>query len=163
MQIMTRRALLRSTALVPIAALAACNGMSAAQIGQQVAGDVSLLGTGLAGALPGLVSLKVLTGADVSKVSGLVGQLTQLASGVSSALTQTAAQPVIQQIGGVLAQIAAVAGPLLPPPWGTAIMAAQVLFPVIASAVGLISQAAPLAGPMTPDQARAALRAAAAR
>lgn len=160
---MLRRQVIRATLFLPIGLVVGCNGLTAAQVSAQVASDVSLIASGLAGALPGLASLGVISAEVVAKVGQYVGQLQQLASGVSTALSQTAAAPIVQQIGAVLSQIVAVAGPLLPPPWGTAIMAAQVLWPLIAAGVGLLTSNAPQAAAMTPDTARLTLAGLAAK
>lgn len=155
----SRREMLGLIAAVP---LAGCAGSTttANTIAQQVVSDVGLIATGLQAALPGLTTTAGVSATAVSKVSGYVTQLQSLASSVTTSLTTTSAQPVIQQIISVVGEIAAVAGPALPPPWGTAILAAEVLLPVVASAVGIAmasTSAAAAAPAMTPSMARTVL------
>lgn len=146
--------------LLAAAPLAGCAGSTTtgSVIAGQVVTDVGLIATGLAGALPGLVGAGLST-STVATVGGYVNQLQSLASSVTTALTTTSAQPVIQQVLSVVEEIAAVAGPSLPPPWGLAVSAAEVLLPVLASAVGLVmTQTATAAAPaMTPAEARLVL------
>lgn len=153
----SRRELLRNTvALSALGALAACNagGVTAANtLGQQVVSDIGLIASGLAGALPGLTGAG-LSATAIGTVSGYISQIQGLASGISTALTTTAAQPIVQQITSVLGEIVSIAGPALPPPFGEAIMAAEVLIPVIATAVGIVSTATAAAPAMSPAEAR---------
>lgn len=149
-----RRIFLRTTVLVPVGALVACAGYQSAS---QLVTDVSLIASGLQGALPGLGTAGVSASA-VAQVGKYVSQLQTLAAGVSSALSPNAS--TVQQVIAVVGQIASIAGPLLPPPWGTAIAAAEVLLPVIATAAGLVTApptAAAVAPAMTPEQARLVL------
>lgn len=155
-----RRHLLMTAALAPVAgALAACSstGSTSSMTPTQVITDIGLVAGGLAGALPGLVTAG-LPAASIASVTGLVNQIQSAADAVSASLTTTAAAPIVTQIVGVLAQIAATVGPALPAPFGTALAAAQILLPVIAAAVGLVSSAPSTAAvSMTHAEARAAL------
>lgn len=157
-----RRALLGLIAVS--AAVAGCNGLSsgvttagvAATVGAQLVADVQGLASGLQAQFPAVAS--ALTSAQATQVQGYLTTLASLASSVNTTLTATAAQPTVQQIVAVVQQIAAVAGPVLPPPWGLAISAAVSLLPVIASGVGLvIASAQTAAAPMPPAQARVVL------
>jgi len=156
---MDRRHLLATAALLPLAACAP--GQSASSVTpSQVVNDIGLIATGLTGALPAL-GLAGVSASTVATVGKYVSQISGLASSVSTALSTSAALPVVEQIGSVLQQILTVAGPLLPPPWGAAVMAAEVLLPVIESGVGMLVNAATPAPTapaplitMTPDQAR---------
>lgn len=155
----SRREVLGLIAAAPLAGCAAGTSTTANAIASQVVTDVGLIATGLAGALPGLVGAG-LSVSTVAAVGGYVNQLQSLAGSVTTALTTTSAQPVIQQILSVVEEIAAVAGPALPPPWGTAVLAAEVLLPVIASAVGIATAAGTTtaaAPAMTPAEARLVL------
>lgn len=143
--------------LIASAPLAGCAGSTTTgAIASQVVSDVGLIASGLAGALPGLTGISAST---ASTITGYVNQLTSLAGGVTTLLTATSAQPIIQQVISIVEDIAAIAGPALPPPWGTAIMAAEVLLPVLASAVGIFMPAAAAAPAMSPSQARLVLSA----
>lgn len=157
---LTRRALLRSTALIPVAVvLNGCGTNIPGQvatvtgIGAQVVADLQGLAPALQNAFPSIA--KALSSDAGDKVQGYLSQLAGLAAGINASMPTTSAQPVVQQIAGVVQQIAGVAGPLLPPPWGIAITAVSALLPVAMAAVGLLT--APQAGGMTPAQARAAL------
>jgi hypothetical protein len=158
----SRRTVLSMAAALPIAA---CAGQSASQVTQEVVSDIGLVATGLNGALPALAQVAGISASTVATVGQYVGKVQTLASGVSTALSTSSALSTVQQIGSVIGQIATVAGPLLPPPWGTAVAAAEVLLPVIEAGVGMIvnatnSTAAPgAAAPvMSPDAARLILR-----
>ena len=157
---MDRRHLLATAALLPLAACAPPGQSGSAVTPSQVVNDIGLIATGLTGALPAL-GLAGVSASTVATVGKYVSQISGLASSVSTALSTSAALPVVEQIGSVLQQILTVAGPLLPPPWGTAVMAAEVLLPVIESGVGMLVNAATPAPTapaplitMTPDQAR---------
>lgn len=157
-RMVSRREILGLLAVAPIAGCTASSTTTANTIAQQVVSDVGLIATGLQAALPGLTTTAGISATTVSKVGGYVSQLQSLASSVTTSLTTTSAQPVIQQVISVIGQIAAVAGPALPPPWGTAILAAEVLLPVIASAVGIAMASTSAAAPaMTPSMARTVL------
>jgi hypothetical protein len=146
--------LLGAAAPLALAACSATSTTSGSTVAAQVVSDIGLIGSGLSGALPGLVSAG-LPAANIASVTSLVNNIVQTAAGVSTSLSTTAAQPAINQIIGVVGQIAAIAGPALPPPWGEALTAAEILLPVVAAAVGLVlPSAAAGAAAMSPDQAR---------
>ena len=168
MREMTRRALLRSTALVPVAAVVACAGQTAAGLPAQLLSDVQTLASGVAGILPTLGAVAGIPAATVSQVGGDIAELQQAAGTLSGVATTTAAQPVVQQIEGYVNAIVGIAAPLLAAtPAGPILAAATVLLPVIEAAVGLVlppsappAAVAAAASQMTPAQARLILAAA---
>ena len=147
----TRRALLRTSALVPVAVVVACAGQTVPQALQQAAQDAALLATGLAPVIPqltGFVSASTLATAQTA-LATLKGAATQLA-GIP---TTSGAVPVVQQIEQAVNAILGIAAPLLAAtPAGPILTAASVLLPVIEAAVGMIVP--PAASNMSPDQAR---------
>lgn len=165
----TRRALLRTTALIPVVALAACSGMSTSSssvsgIASQVIQDVSLIATGLSGALPGLLSSGVVTGTVGTNIANIISKITSVASTVTSSLTTVQAQPQIQQLETLVnSLVTTAAGLSLPTPFGPALAAASVLLPVVEAGVGLLVSTATTtaAAAMTPESARLILQAAA--
>jgi hypothetical protein len=161
--IITRRRLLQTTALTaPALALAACSAgsvTSTSTVAQQVIADVSTLALGVASLLPALGTLKGIPADAIAKAGTAINTITAAATQISGTITQAQALPIIQNIGANVNTLISVLTPflgLLPPPYGTVIMAAQVLLPVIEAAVGLAVP--PAAGGMSVDHARMVLR-----
>jgi hypothetical protein len=115
--------------------------------------DVQGLASGLTAQFPSIAG--TLSSDTLTKVQAGLTTLSGLAGSLSTSMSQSGAQPVISQVVTVVGQIAQLAGPLLPPPWGLAVSAALALLPIISQAVGLA--VAPQAGGMTPEQARVIL------
>lgn len=126
---------------------------TAANVTSQLVADVQGIASGLQVQFPSIA--KALTSAQATQVQGYLGTLSSLASSIGTSLSQGAAQPKVSQIISVVQQIAGVAGPLLPPPWGIAISAAIALLPAIAAAVQLAMP--PQAGGLSVSDARRAL------
>lgn len=149
--IVSRRALLRTTALIPVAVVMACAGQSIPAVIQKAAQDASLIGSGLASVMPQLASIT--SAGTLAMAQSWLDKLNVAASQLATMPTTTAAQPVVQQIEQAVNAIVGVAAPLLAAtPAGPILTAATVLLPVIEVAVGLV--VAPAAGGMTADQAR---------
>lgn len=144
-----------SSALV----LAACQGQSTATVVQGFVQDLGLIGSGLAGALPGLVASGVVKGGALGTIQSAVANISSIAASVSTSTSVGAGQSTLQQIESLLNTIVgAAAGLPLPPPFGPALVAASVLLPVLEGLIGMVSQLkTPQAAAMTPDQARAVL------
>lgn len=152
----TRRQLLVSTALVPVAACAQLtNAITAVPA---VASDVNRIAGALQKIEPTIEALTGLAGGAKATIEATISQVSALAGQIAAASPTDVTGLVSQFAGGV----AAIAGPLLGMPFlpaavNIAINAALALVPTIEQVVGIVSapQAARVA--MTPDQARAAL------
>lgn len=129
---MNRRSLLKTTALLPVAAIAGCASFSTNfQKGLQVA---QTLADGMAGALSQLGQLGIagLTPQIAAEFGVYVGDLKQLAAKLQTALTEAQAQGVVQQIeAAVNAAIGVLAGLPLPAPISTILQAAAVALPML--------------------------------
>lgn len=151
MNTLSRRALLRATAIAPIAALMACAGQTVPQALQQAASDASLIANGLAAVMPQLSPL--VSASTLATAQGWLTKLQSAASQLAGIPTTTGAVPLVQQIEQGVNAIVGIAAPLLAAtPAGPILTAATVLLPVLETAVGLFVP--PAAGGMTPDQAR---------
>lgn len=170
MTTISRRALLRTASLLPIAgAVVACAGQTAATIAATAAQDIGLIGSGLSGALPALAASGVVSSSALSQVTGYINNIEQVATSVTTASTVAQGQSAVQQIETLLnSVVSALAGLTLPAPFGPALSAASVLLPVVETAVGLAittisSSTAAAPAPqaaMTADEARLILIAA---
>ncbi len=147
-------------AFIPIglAMLAGCNGTpgaaitTAITIGPQLVADVQGIAAKLAATFP---ALQGVTSSDVwAKVQVLLPQLGTAASALNATLTQDAAKPFVTKAVDILTQIAGIAGPWIPQPWGLMVQGAVALIPLIQAGVGLLTNTAPAAGGMAPAQAR---------
>jgi len=157
---MNRRHLLRTVALVPVAALVACNAANIQTVTKAVVNDVSLIASGLQGALPQFATVTGISTAQLATITGEVNAIVIAAGQVVEGIAANLAQPIVQQIGADFSTLqSAAAGLNLPDVLKTILAAAQVLLPVIETAVGIFVAAAP-AGGMTPARARAVLAAA---
>lgn len=170
MTMLSRRALLATTALVPAAALVACAGTTVPQALQQAAQDVLLIDNAFVAILPDLGPL--LSASTLAIVQQAVTGIQSVAAAITGATTIASAQPLVIQLeSDINAIVGAVAGLNLPGTIGQVITAASILLPVIEVALNMILPAptpamarlrAQAAG-MTPATARVILRAAAAR
>jgi maltose-binding protein MalE len=135
----TRRTL---AALLPGVALAACTtGQTNNQIAQTVLNDAVTIANSLLNVLPNLPNVPA---AVAGSVAMYAQQAIAAAQSLSTSLTQTQAQPVIQQIQ---ADVEAVASAVQPYLAGNAAASGivtdiQLALPVLLSAVGLITGAA---------------------
>lgn len=162
---LTRRALLRTTGLVPAAL--AIGGLSLVGCGitgntiPQFVTDANTVANGLAAILPGLTTVTGMTAATITKVQGYITEAQNLAAELASAATAggTSLVATVSNFAGVVGN--AVSSLTGIPGLSKAISAASSLLPVILSAAGIV-----LAGPppqMPAAQARAILLAAAGR
>lgn len=160
MNVISRRGLLCGTALTLVGACTAGN----VALTEQIVSDVNSIAAGLSGVLPVLAAVKGVPADAIAKVQSIMAQVLEAANAIGQTTSQSAALPALQQFGALTGQVITLVTPflgLLPPPWGTVVLAAQVLLPVVLSAVGLLQQQrgiAPSAGGMTPAQARLILR-----
>lgn len=152
----SRRVLLGASALLPLG-LAACVGQDAATIGQQVVTDVRLIANGLAAELPAISTLTGVDAATLADINAKVAEALAAAQQVVAGMAQSAAQPLVQQIGSDVAAVLAALGGVTSIPTNVQqiIAAVEALLPVVMAAVGLF--AARKATRMTPAQARVVL------
>jgi hypothetical protein len=152
---LTRRHLLASTVLmVPVAG---CAGLTAAQI----ASDAVTYGPDIANALLTVVGMVTTVPANVATD---VQTAETVASQIVAGMTQTAAAPLVTQIGNALTDAASAltSGPTpIVKPGSTAatILAdAQLAMPLLQIAVGLLTAGATLGGPTPAQRMTAAAR-----
>ena len=138
-----RKLLLAGSSMLPLAA-AACNAtLPWNQISSTVASDMSIIATGLQGALSGVQSLNIpgLTQDVKDKVTLALQTIQAAAAGLQAAATATQAAPIFQQaVAAFQAILNVVAGLPLPPQIALPLQAAAILFPVIAGALQLVIQ-----------------------
>ena len=167
----SRRALLAATALaVPSLALVGCAGMSPAQTVAAIASDVSTIAQGLEAEVPALTATGAIPAVAMAEYSAAVTGLKALADQIAAAATASAAQPLVQQVEGLVnAAVAIVAKiPLVPAPIAAVLQAISLILPVVEVGVGLVATQLklPPAAPSTsaavvlktPDDARAFLK-----
>lgn len=166
MNSITRRRLLRTVAIAPLAAaLASCTGADGQTPIARTIELVSLIAGGLASTvLPSLGSLAGLDAATVTKVQGWIAQLQKLASTAANVITNADAVSLASQVQTLVnAVIEALSNlSVLPANVSGALSAAASLIPVIFSILGMF--AAPRSAPrfagyrrMNEAEARAAL------
>lgn len=163
---MTRRALLRSTAiLAPAAALSAggCSFLAPlVAAAPQIAQDAGLIASALQTILPTITTLTGLAGGAKNTITGVINEISSVASQIGSATSTTAAS-LVQELGGGVSTLAGmlsgVAG--LPGIVSAVINDALALLPAIEAAAGIAPRAARhvgrFAAAISPDQARADL------
>ncbi len=153
----SRRSLFAGFSGASLLALAGCAGLTGQQVAQKVVTDVELIASGFAKALP---TVKAIPASTTTLVVGYMNEAVTLAQGISSSLTQTAAQPLVGKIvNDVNAAIQAAALLPLPPPIQQMFAAVGILLPILEVGVGLpVTVSAPKTGE-TPAQARAYLAA----
>ena len=161
----TRRALLRSTAIVPVAvALDGCAQLqSAFQAVPGLAKDADLIAQAVALILPSIRTLTGLAGGAWNEANKLVATIENTAGQISGA-SGAALPSMVQTIGTALAGLAGtlLGVPGLPTIVSTVLGAAGALLPALEQAVGIAQ--APItqrrfAAALTPDQARVQLQA----
>lgn len=162
----TRRSLLRTTAIVPIVALAACQGVgSAVQAVPQFVTDATTIATALQALLPSLTTITGFSASTLSQIQTWVSEAKNLASELSSAASAGGSVTSMVSnfgsvVGNVISSLTGSAG--ASSVVQTIISAASTLLPVILSAAGIaFAQAAPASMPVA--QARAILIAMAAK
>lgn len=163
---MTRRGLLRTTALVPVAlAMEGCqSGVLTSANLQKVIDDFNTIADGVAAILPTLGTINGIGSGTVALVGKIIAGVEKVAGAVSSTLTETAAAPLVTKLEtGVGNVIAALKGVSLPGIISTILRDAEMLLPVLKTAVGLVVPAQfAAASPLAVEAARARLKAAAA-
>lgn len=157
---MKRRAVLLATCAMGLA-LGACSTLTKANAAVAAASsDVTIIANGLGDVLTQLGSLGNIPADVISTVTKAVSGIKAVASSLSGAATETAAQPLVQQIEGyVNAVVSTLAGlsNLLPSPITLALQGASVLLPVIEGAIGMLTTTAPTASAMRMTSAEARL------
>lgn len=161
---MTRRVLLVSTALVPVAACAQLQPIIDKLPG--LAKDAALIAQTVALILPTIRTLTGLSGGAWNEVNKLVAMVETTAGQIQSAVGAALPQ-MVQTIGAAVAGLAGtlLGVPGLPTIVSTIIGAAGALLPALEQAVGIapaLATARRFAAVLTPDQARAQLQAIAA-
>jgi hypothetical protein len=150
---MNRRQLLST---VPMLAIAACAGQTAAQIGAQAVQDAALIATGL----ENFVSLAPnLPPGTLAKVTAAAQDVQRIAVSLSASMTASQALPLVQQIANDVSAVASAAGGLVPAGSQAAGILAdvQLVMPLLEIVVGIVVPAA--AAPGKADAARAGLAA----
>lgn len=173
---LSRRHLLTASAIAPLA-LVGCAGQAPNQTVAALAADVTTIAQGLQAEIPALTATGALSAAQLAQFTGYLTQLEAVATQISVAASAETAQPLVQQVEGIVnAAVAVVAKiPLMPPAVSAALQAVALLLPVIETGAGLaVTQLTlpPAAAPTptaaaivlkTPDQARAYLMSLAAQ
>lgn len=157
----SRRALLGSTALVALVGVAGCVS-AGGSLPQQLITDAGLVLSGLEAVVKGLGAAVPASVAD--KINTYVAEIQAAISALSGAISTTAAAPTVQNIVNLVEQaISLIPAGVLPAPLSEAVMAIQVLLPVLLAYVGAVStppaQMRAAVSRMTPDEARTVLRA----
>lgn len=160
----TRRALLRSSALAPVALAVGCSQLSSAAIAlPAIAADFTTVADAVTSILPALSSIAGITTGTIATITGWIGTIEKAAGAVASAASNSAAQPLVTTLmNGVSGVIAALSGVKLPSSVSTILADAQTLLPVITAAVGIISNIPLAADPAAVAAARSRLEMAAA-
>lgn len=159
---MLRRSILRTTALaaVLIAPMAACTTGQIQTVEAQALSDLSLVSSGIQAFGPLFSATTGVSATAVAAAEAIISDITAAAATISSATTDTAAQPVVTKIEGYVTALLSIAGQYtLPANVSAILVAAKALLPVIEAAVGIVIAAAPANG-MMPTQARQILAAA---
>ena len=141
---LTRRALCGSASALVIAALAACAGQTAAQITQTALNYASTIANGVASFI---TTAQGIPAATVATIITYAKDAANAAGSLSSSMTQTTAQPVVQQIGADVSNVAqAVQSYVQPNSTAANILAdLQLAMPLLEAAVGIVTLAgAPL-------------------
>jgi hypothetical protein len=159
----TRRSLLRTTALVPLG-LAGCAGLiGAIAVAPQVAADVALIASALRVLLPILEAATNLNASARATISSIIDEIAAMSAEVAKASTVDVAKVLIEQlVRGVSTIAALLMGGSFPPIVNAIIADVLALIPAIEAAVGI-----PVPAPtpavmgafaMTPAAARADLQ-----
>lgn len=149
---LTRRELLRSTALVPVGLLLAKCSMPATQIAATAAAAIEAVGTEAANIMPELEKAG-LSGADATTAQTVISEMESVANTVSATSTQAQGQAALTQIEDYVNALAPLVTPFLPmiPGGGTIgiiIAAIPAIEPLIDFGVSMLSaQAQALAAP----------------
>ena len=139
----TRRTLLSTAALLP---LAACAGQTAAQVSAVIVTDLGNALKAIGNAVPAIAKADpaLIPAAVQAQVVALAAQGAGVVSAVSASMTATAAAPALAKaeadLNAVLSALAAV--PMIPPPYSLIIAAAAVVAPMIEGYISGITGAA---------------------
>lgn len=157
--IISRRALLGSTALVALVGVAGC-ASSGGALPQQIITDAGLVLTGIEAVVKGLGT--AVPASVAAKIEAYVSEIQAAVASLSGAISTTAAAPTVQNIVSLVEQaIALIPAGALPAPLSEAVTAIQVLLPVLLAYVGASSppamQVRAAVARMTPDEARVVL------
>jgi hypothetical protein len=168
MNTMTRRQLLRTSALIPVAALAACGGL-APVVAVVTDPAVGALLTALKpwidglGVLPAWLTSAAVDPAVIAKVTGWIGQIVSIAGQVGGVTSIGGAVPLISSLAKIFGDVlAALPAGTLPTNIAQLLAAAETYLPTILAIVGMFAQRAPRFAQMSQQRALAILEAAAA-
>lgn len=154
---MNRRSLITA---IPIGALAACAGQTAAQVSAQVVTDLNNAITSLSNAIPAITkaSPTLIPAGTQTQIMAYLADAQGVISALSTSMTATAAAPVIQKAEGdlnaVLAALAMV--PLIPPPYSMIIAAAAMVAPMVEGYLNSVLGVSPTKAAATAPSAIAA-------
>lgn len=152
---MYRRALLRSTAIAPVAALGACANATGSNFNQLLAiamADVSAIVTGLTSVLKQLAASSLgISSSLLATISGYVTGAQTVASSLQSATSAATAQPLLSQLESYLnATVSALASiPLIPQPISGILQAASLVLPVAEATLGIVVASLPSSNAVT--------------
>jgi ABC-type transporter Mla subunit MlaD len=160
---MTRRALLRTTAIVPLAVIAAGCSTIQTQLPQFVT-DMNTIAAALQSVLPQIQTLTGLPAATLATIQSAITTAQNAAAQVASTIaagTTTGINGLISGFGSAVSTVAGLIGGNAPGFIGTLLTAVQTLLPAILSVAGIALAPPAMAGPgMTPEMARGILRSA---
>lgn len=159
----TRRALLRTSALIPVGLfLVDCTAAQQAQF-SKVSADIETIAGAITGVLPALAAVKGVSASVMAKIGQAAADLKTLAGAMSGA-TATAATTTVGTVENVInGVLGAVGGLSLPSGLNSVFSAISALLPAIEQGVGIVTTLmAPAAGGMSANTARSVLKAAAA-
>jgi hypothetical protein len=158
----SRRALLRTTVLVPVAvAVTACGSTNGGPSLSQLAQDVQTLAAGVGAILPLISNLSGISGSIMSTVQSALADINEVAAAVGAGGSTITVANLSTDVGTIL-KVLTGSGVTVPSTVTTILQAAMALLPTILSAAGVaLSGLAAAAPTMSAEQARAALRQAA--
>jgi hypothetical protein len=167
---MTRRALLGSASLIPLAAIAALPGCSAfTALAPKIVGYAGTIADAISLILPSIKTLTGLAGGAYNTIAWLAGQVKDTATKIATATTADAAGLVTTLSGAAGSIVGMLAGiPSLPGIVSTVAANVMALLPALEGLVGIgatpylptvAARRFAAMAPLTPDQAYANLRA----
>lgn len=163
---LTRRALMRSTALIPVVAAAGCAGLAQAVVlAPQIASYIQVIAEAAQAAAPFIEGLTNLSANVRSTINTALNDINSVAAGIASATSVTVGA-LVQKLGSGVGTLAGLlsGNALVPDVVNSFISSALALVPTVEQAVGIsAAPAAPatptarMAARITPEQAYANL------
>lgn len=148
-------------AAVPVAALAACAGQTAAQVTQAALTYAADIANSIALAATAVQNVKNLPSTvPLAKIIAAAKDASDAAASLSTTMSENAAQPIAMQIQGDLQTVIATARPYVPANVQGYLDDASVVLPLLFAAIGMFSAAkAPLGAESAAARLHAAPRA----